>query len=153
MKSKSYKILAGLLLLASTAYAWTPSASFLSYVEGVEGYRGTPYKLAGVWHIGYGHAIKPGEVFVHLDRAGARALLRRDIQTNAKRFEGLGLDNRRMEMMVDFSFNGCGPSKFPKFYAAILANDGQAQRKECVRYAKGVGELRGRNRAFIERYF
>lgn len=61
------------------------SESGVAQLKLLEGYRSTPYKdRKGCWTIGYGHKIKPGEVFTFLDKESASKLLMRDVEPIVK---------------------------------------------------------------------
>jgi len=64
------------------------------------------------------------------DLANAESRLKREI--GEKTFNGL--DQRRKEMLLDFTFNLGGVSGFPKFKQAVLNNDIETMRKEYKRY-------------------
>lgn len=140
--------------LAQLTYGWEPSHSFIEYLKQVEGFSPTVYYIGDKPHIGYGHAIKQGEIYNRLSESSATELLVKDVKAvygrlNAK--YGSELSNRQQEMLADYFFNLGSMTKFPKMEAAILANDLPAMRREYKRYFNGK-PLTGRNTAFYNRY-
>jgi lysozyme len=58
------------------------SAAGINFIKLFEGYSATPYKdTAGKPTIGYGHLIKPGEVFGAVSNSQATALLAADLES------------------------------------------------------------------------
>lgn len=142
--------------LVQAAFGWSPSPSFVAYLKSVEGFRSATYTCAGGYPtIGYGHRLKPGEAITYLSEAQATALLKEDIENayqRACRAAGMKLEGKTAEILTDFTFNGCGPKQFPKFWKATIAGDTATMRAEYKRYTKGR-ELKGRNSAFAQRFF
>lgn len=59
------------------------------------------------------------------------------------------------EITIDFTFNGCPPRQFPKFFAALKRGDMATMRREYKRYYHAGGvkkELVGRNTMFYNRF-
>lgn len=123
-----------------------------------------PYDDGSGLHIAYGHKIKDGENFSNgISEAQAQEILRQDLQEaydKAKRyFERRGFNieefsNRQVEIILDFTFNGCLYSH-PKMMNAVATSNLEEQRKEYKRYAVLNGsrtELRDRNTRFFNRY-
>lgn len=159
------RLMAGLVMLALLIFlatatnrcqGWEPSPDFLRYMKQVEGYRSRPYESVegGSRTVGYGHKLKPGEAFTVLSEQEATELLKRDLKAAyaiACRQLGYVPHGTQAEIAVDFTFNGCPPRRFPKFFAALKRDDRNGMRREYKRYCQGR-ELRGRNTAFAERY-
>lgn len=141
------------LSAAGFSFGFEPTPAFTKYIEHVEGFRATPYIIGGLWHIGYGHQIKKGEVFACISQEQGSAILSADLQLFANRLRRRysNIEETQLEILIDFAFNGCDEKRFPKFYAAVLANNASAMAAEYKRHANGK-ELTGRNRAFAERY-
>lgn len=145
------------LLLPHYLCAYEPSPSFIGYLRQVEGYRQYPYECAGgARSIGYGHNLDANPLHIDawngLNEQEATLVLIQDVRAAyAIVLHRYGqLDDRRMEILTEFTFNMGSLRKFPKFEAAVLANDIDAQRREYKRYTHGR-EL-GRNRLFYSRY-
>ena len=115
--------------------------------------------------IGIGHLIQPGEEFdgeltdeqvqemFTKDLQKAEADIRKQIGEEAYD----GLDNRRKQMLIDFTFNmGAGfTSEFPKFMAAVLANDMETALAESKRghyfYDKDGNRIKGPDGKYLFR--
>lgn len=154
MKTIIFLIIAALFALGVVAsvYGWEPTHGFISYIQEVEGYSAKPYRCAGGYMtIGYGHRITAQDALgMTLTRQEATMVLVKDLKAAYGRTGGK-YDGVKAEIAVDFYFNGCPRSKFPKFFAALDRGDYATMRKEYKRYSKGR-ELTGRNRAFKERF-
>ncbi|MDR1563526.1 MAG: SH3 domain-containing protein [Oscillospiraceae bacterium] len=116
----------------------TNGTKFIATCEGGMSADGLFHKYKdpiGIWTIGYGHVIQPGEVFPeYLTPAEAEALLHKDLNegsyvkaiNNFVKNEGLTLNQNQFDALVSFAFN-LGPAYWGKtwnmFYlkAAILA--------------------------------
>ena len=146
--------LIALLLTATSLQAWEPTQSFVDYLKLNEGFRSEPYQCAGgYWHVGYGHNLDASRNPVRsVSREEAERLLRYDIRKSAERVSRRfgTLDNKQLEILVDFDFNGCARTH-PKFTQAVLNRDMSTMRREYKRYTNGR-ELQLRNRTFAERY-
>ncbi len=155
MKLKNTILALATILLAGSCFGWEPSPSFLAYMKDVEGFRSAPYQdIGGVWHIGYGHRIKRGEAFVSLTDREATVLLKADLKVAyaiASRQLGFEPTGDLAEIAVDYTFNGCPPVKFPKFFKAVIAGDRVGMEREYKRRA-GKKYLVYRNKQFAERY-
>ena len=142
--------------------------SFIDYIKRVENAGKTGFnKKKNLWFphksfeggsdtIGYGHKIQPGEDFSKgITDAQAEALLRKDLQKAQaqvnKELGGRPLNQKQMEMFVDFVFNMGTLKKFPKFTQAALKNDLTGMKAQYKRNAGGR-ELTGRNTAFLQRF-
>jgi lysozyme len=90
--------------------AYEPSKQVLDLVKQAEGYASTPYLCpAGKQTIGYGHVMRPGEVFeIPLSEDDAEALLRVDLVKFAKGVSKLVtrlLEPHQFDALVSFAFN------------------------------------------------
>lgn len=119
-----------------------------------------PYKdHAGKWTIGIGHLINGGKSDKGFEKGitpeQAQQFFRSDLSraasnvrahTGADQYEKL--DKRQKQMLIDFAFNlgpqwykkktSDGRSGFPKFTAAVLANDMDAASREARRVSKNA---------------
>ena len=95
-----------------------PSSMAISdqYIQNVmqeEGFRNRPYRdQAGLWTIGVGHLIRPGENFTFLDDNEVMDLFRRDnavAEADVKRCVTAPLTQNQYEALVSLSFNLGGP--------------------------------------------
>lgn len=82
----------------------------LTLIEEFEGFSATPYRdIAGVWTIGFGHAIKPGEKFTSLTRETAAHLLYLDAQVAwtglNKAVTQFQLSQNAVNALVSFIYN------------------------------------------------
>ena len=153
---------------------WQPSAEFVNYMKQVEGFKGKMYYLFGVPHIGYGHQVVKGEFlptddtdevgyghkrlkgqsFDTLTKDQATALLIRDIKEKyetASRQWGFRPQGKMAEIAVDFTFNGCPPNRFKRFFKALKDGDQSGILRSYKRYADGK-PLTLRNTTFAARY-
>ncbi len=92
--------------------------SLARMVAGFEGHVKNGYGLykdiAGNITAGYGHLVKPGEDFSHLDKAGALALLAKDLGSavaTVSRLVKVHLSHNQADALADFVFN-LGGDKF-----------------------------------------
>lgn len=150
------------------------SRDFLDYImvcengirKGWYGYQQKwfPYDDGSGLHIAYGHKIKKGENFTDgITEQQAQSILRSDLREAYEKarvyFEHRGFcitdfSERQVEIVLDFTFNGCLYSH-PKMMNAVATSDFATQRKEYKRYAVLHGkrvEIRDRNTRFFNRY-
>ena len=85
------------------------SPAGLSLVKKWEGFSAIPYRdAAGLWTIGYGHLIKPGETFARITAAEAEALLARDVVAAERVVEAavkVPLTQNQFDSLTSFTFN------------------------------------------------
>lgn len=145
---------------------------FIEYIKSCEngirkGWSGSkwfPYHDGTAWHIAHGHLIKKGEDFDQgITDEQARELLLADLDEAYKAartfFARKGIDiqtfsGKKLEMIIDFAFNGCLRSH-PKMLTAIISGNIREQIKEYKRYAVIKGqrvEIKDRNTRFRSRY-
>ena len=88
-------------------------------------------------------------------------MLKSDLKTNYKKYEMKQpidydtLNQKKKEMLLDFTFNLGSLKGFPKFTEAVLKGDMDTARKEYKRYYKENGknkEVKDRNEQFFETY-
>lgn len=163
-----------ILLVCLPQFIWgfTPSETFLSYIQTVENAQkkgwNSEKKLwfphdspeGGAQTIGYGHKIQGQEDFSEgLTDEQVRDLLLRDLSAAANICRGTvgnfdKLAQKQREMLVDFAFNLGTLKGFPKFVAAVIRNDLPAMRREYKRYAiiNGKKQPLSRNTAFYKHF-
>ena len=102
----------------------------VAFVASEEGFVDHPYTdFAGVWTIGYGHAIRSGESFpAHITEDDARDLLRRDLaiaEEAVSRLVVVSLTQGQFDALVSFTFN-LGTEALRGSSVLRLLNDGDA---------------------------
>lgn len=90
-------------------YARKTSAQGVEFVKMFEGFSAVPYNdSAGLPTIGFGHLIKPGEVFGAISSVEATALLARDLETAEKAVNASvqgTLTQSEFDALVCFTYN------------------------------------------------
>jgi len=91
----------------------TINAAGLNLIKSFEGFRSCKYRdPVGLWTIGYGHLIKPGESFNCISEAEATNLLRRDVGSAEACVNSrvkVPLNGNQFSALVSFTYNlGCG---------------------------------------------
>lgn len=171
------RLLLLLLLLLSPAISRGEcpelSQDFLNYIKVCEngirkgwnesGQKWFPYHDGSSWHIAYGHKIKAGEFRSGITETQAQAFLISDlhrayrqaqIHFQRKGWDISALSSRSLEIVLDFTFNGCLLSH-PKMMNHVVQNNIEGQRLEYKRFAVLNGqrkELKDRNTRFYARY-
>lgn len=107
------------------------SAAGLELIAKWEGCVLKPYKdIAGLRTIGFGHLIKPGEIFpdgVAITRERALELLAKDVEiceVAIKRHIKIPLNQNQFDALVSFGFN-CGTGVYINSGVAMAVNAGQ----------------------------
>ena len=81
----------------------------LDLIKHFESFRSEPYICAGGYlSVGYGHVIKPNEVFLEVTEAEAEALLLADVaiaERSVLRLIRIPLEDNRFDALVSFTFN------------------------------------------------
>ena len=81
----------------------------VNFVKQFEGFRATPYKdVAGLLTIGFGHLIKPGEVFGAVSSVEAVGLLVRDLEEAeniVNTWVSVDLTQNQFDALVSFTYN------------------------------------------------
>jgi lysozyme len=98
-------------------------AKFEGHVKG--GY-GTYRDIGGKLTAGFGHLVRPGEDFSHLDKAGALTLLAKDLQgamASVAKLVKTHLTGNQASALDDFVFN-VGEAKFAKSTLLRMLNSG-----------------------------
>ena len=103
----------------------------ITLIDSFEGFSATPYKdVRGIWTIGYGHVIKPGEKFTSLTREAAAHLMYLDAQTAwtglNKAVQKFQLSQNSVDALVSFIFN-VGVGGFSSSPIPALLNEGNLQ--------------------------
>jgi lysozyme len=113
----------------SNAYQST-SNGLASMVAGFEGHARNGYgvyrDIAGNLTAGFGHLVRPGENFSHLNRAGALALLSKDLGNaiaTVTRLVHVHLSRNQLGALADFEFN-VGERNFSRSTLLRLLNAG-----------------------------
>ncbi|MFZ5585010.1 MAG: lysozyme [Thermodesulfobacteriota bacterium] len=115
-------------------------------VKRSEGFSATPYTCpAGHPTIGYGHRIKPGEVFREpIGEAQAEELLRADLAQAAaavERLVGVPLDDGQFAALASFVFNlGAGNLAQSTLLKKLNAGDYAGAAEEFGRWVKSGGQ-------------
>ena len=98
----------------------------LALIKRFEGFCPTPYDdPAGYATIGYGHLIKPGEVFTELTTEQGESLLREDVavaEAAVTKNVRITLTQGQFDALVSFVFN-VGSQAFEKSYLLRLLNN------------------------------
>lgn len=119
-------------------------AGFEGHVKGGYGlYRDIGGKLTA----GFGHLVKKGEDFSHLDKAGALALLAKDLQTAAASVAGLvkvKLSKNQQDALADFVFN-VGKGNLAKSTLLRKLNSGD--------FAGAAGEFEKWNKVLVNGHY
>lgn len=99
----------------------------LAVLQRHEGYSATPYRdPVGIWTIGYGHKILPGERFTSLTRDEAIAILTRDVNIAEDAVNAsvtVELSQAQFDALASFVFN-VGTGNFRKSTLLRLLNQG-----------------------------
>ena len=158
---------------------WEPSKSFIEYIKRVENLTKVgKNKSNGRWYpimdpngqfqvIGYGHKVEKSDnrrFSTGITDSEVEKLLIADLLASkqkvdaylkSKKVDPSTLSEHQLEMLIDFAFNGV-LYKFPKFVAAVVANNQDAMKREHVRKFRlpngKVKEMVGRNKEFRDRY-
>lgn len=157
-----------------------PSDDFIEFVKNAEnagkvGYNAVkdqwlphPSPEGGLPTIAYGHKIRKDELDTMqkgITEAEATDLLKADLETAylavvayvMGRIGDIDLTELQTEMLVEFAFNLGSLRGFPKFTLAVVNEDWDTVKKECVRsYTDAQGkrhELTRRNDLFRRRFF
>lgn len=89
----------------------------IDFIKQFEGFRTMPYQdIAGLWTVGYGHLMKPGDGTVvgsPITMGQATALLAKDLSTaeTAVNNCGVSLTQNEFDALVSFTYN-CGVGAF-----------------------------------------
>lgn len=127
--------------------AYTPSDPLVDLVARFEGYAAEPYVCpAGKQTIGYGHVMRPGEVFeLPLAEPDARALLRTDLAKFAAGVAKLvtrTLEPHQFDALVSFAFNvGIGALATSTLLKKVNAGDHAGAAAEFGRWVHGGGQV------------
>lgn len=157
-----------------------PSTDFLEFIKSIENAGKTGYDSSmGRWMphpspegglptIAYGHKIRKDELDTlreGITESEATDILKADLETAyfavvayvMGRIGDVDLTEKQTEMLVEFAFNLGSLRGFPKFTLAVVNEDWETVKKECVRsYADAQGkrhELTRRNDLFRRRFF
>lgn len=100
----------------------------LNFLKGFETYEPDPYDDGyGGMTIGYGHLIKPGEVFTSLSKDEALNLLAKDVgiaERGVLRLTKVPLEDCEFDALVSFTFNiGAGGYQRSKIRMAVNRED------------------------------
>ena len=157
-----------------------PSDDFIEFVKNAEnagrvGYNAVedqwlphPSPEGGLPTIAYGHKVRKDELDTMrrgVSELEATNLLKADLDTAylavvayvMGRIGDIDLTELQTEMLVEFAFNLGSLRGFPKFTLAVVNEDWETVKKECVRsYTDAQGkrhELTRRNDLFRRRFF
>jgi len=111
-----------------------------------EGYSADKYQdVAGLWTIGYGHLIKPGENFETINEATAEKLLRQDIGIAERAVNELvtvDLTQGQYDALVSFVYNvGAGAFKKSTLLRKLNIGDYVGALNELPRWNKAGGKI------------
>lgn len=116
----------------------------IEMIKRAEGVRLKRYKdAAGLWTIGIGHLIKPGENLTSITEAQAEDLLRRDLADAEKAVAALGVKLRQPEYdaLVSFVFNlGGGALAKSTLARKVKARDMLGAAQEFVKWINAGGK-------------
>lgn len=115
------------------------SENGIKFLKDREGFRATPYKdTGGKLTIGFGHLVKPGEVFGALSSVEATALLERDVaiaETCINNFVREPLNQNEFDALISFVFNlGCANFKGSTLLKLLNKGDFDAAANEFVKW-------------------
>lgn len=117
----------------------------IAFLKKHEGFKSRPYRCsAGVWTIGYGHVIQPGERFRSVSEAQAEALLIQDIQkaeAAVNKLVKVRLSDNQRAALVSFAFNvGTGAFRDSTLLKRINAADGHGALVEMAKWIHANGK-------------
>jgi lysozyme len=100
----------------------------LNFLKGFERFVPVPYDDGyGYMTIGYGHLIKPGEVFTSVTKEQALDILARDVgiaERGVLRNTRVPLEDCQFDALVSFTFNaGCGAYQRSRIRMAVNRED------------------------------
>lgn len=85
------------------------SDSGVALLESEESFSATPYQdEAGIWTIGYGHKIKPGEQFTTISREQAQTILEQDVaeaEATIRKLVRVPLTQSQFDALTSFVYN------------------------------------------------
>ena len=124
------------------------SASGLALIKIHEGLSLVPYRCpAGVWTIGYGHAMRPQEVAKHkngISEAEAEALLLMDValaEAALRRLVNVPLTVGQFDALVSFVFNlGAGRFQASTLRMKLNRGDYEAAAQEFPKWVWAAGQ-------------
>jgi len=100
----------------------------LDFLKTFEVYKSKPYNDGyGGMTVGYGHLIKPGEVFTSLSKDEALSLLAKDVgiaERGVLKYTNVPLEDCEFDALVSFTFNaGVGAYQRSRIRMAVNRND------------------------------
>ena len=117
----------------------------LELIERFEGFSPMPYRCpAGLWTVGYGHLIGPGEVFdAGISREEARVLLQQDVrqaEAAVARLVPLPLQRGQFDALVSFTFNlGAGQLQMSTLRRVVLRGEHARVPQQLMRWVYAGG--------------
>lgn len=118
----------------------------IDLIKEFEGCRLGPYQdVAGLWTIGIGHLIKPGETFISpITEAQAEALLREDLAlacSDVERAVNVPLNDNEYAALVSFTYNcGGGALRQSTLLKLLNAGDYHGANAEFPKWCRAGGK-------------
>lgn len=117
------------------------SQNGIEHLKRVEGWSEVPYKdAAGLWTIGYGHLIKPGENYTIMTDIEGEQILKMDLkiaEDAVNKFVSVELSQNMFDALVSFVFNvGVGAFEDSTLLKVLNEGDYQEAQNQMARWNK-----------------
>jgi len=136
-----------LCLFFIASEARTISNAGITLITDFEGFSSCKYKdPVGLWTIGYGHLIKPGEKFNKcISKAEATKILKQDLNTAescVNRYVKTSINQHQFDALVSFTYNlGCGSLASSTLLKKVNARKFSQVCSELLLWVHGNGKV------------